>query len=228
MAETTAQTTPSTTPAVAPPPTSPTTEVKSAEVAPQVEQKPEAGKSLVGGETPEGKADPKAEAEKAVAEDIQIKLPEGVKADEKLMGDFKGIAKELGLKSEGAQKLLDLHLNTLQRAEKEFSEAAAQRADTWYKAIEADAELGGVRLKETAQTVQKAVVKFGGDEFKKEIDAAGLGNWPPLVKFLHKVGLTMKDDSVALDHKPAPAQANDSEALYRSLYNKTPQMFSGK
>jgi hypothetical protein len=230
MAEATAQTTSETTPGYVPgsdtSTSTPPAEKPAGEAAPKAaEKKPEAGKSLVG-EAQKGEQEPKAAETTPKPEDIQIKLPEGVKVDEKFMGEFQGIAKELGLKSDGAQKLADLHLSFVQRMEKEFSENAAKTQDEWYKSIESDKDLGGSRLAETSQTVQKAVQKFGGDEFRKEVDAAGLGNWPPLVKFLHKVGLTMKDDSAALDEKPPSTPANDDDAFYRGLYDKTPQMFS--
>lgn len=225
MSEATAQATTPSADASVPSATNPAPAEPSAAPAAPEAKAPEAGKSLVSGEvTPKGEQEPKA-ADKA-PEDIQIKLPEGVKVDEKFMGEFQGIAKELGLKSEAAQKLVDLHLSYVDRLSKEFAEAGTKQADEWYKAVEADPEVGGAKLKDTALTVHKAVQKFGGDEFRKSVDELGLGNWPPLVKFLHKVGSTLKDDSVSGTAQPASTPANDDEAFFKGLYDKTPQMFS--
>ena len=185
-----------------------------------------AGTSLIGSPTPKEGTEPKP-AEKPV-EDIQLKLPDGVKVDEKFLGDFKGIAKELQLKSEGAQKLVDLHLNFVNNLAKEFADAGTKRAADWMKAVESDPDLGGSKIKDTSLTVHMAVQKFGGDEFRKSVDEMGLGNWPPLVKFLHRVGATLKDDTAAIGATPAATPTNDDEAFHRSLYDKSPGMFSAK
>jgi hypothetical protein len=47
--------------------------------------------------------------------DVEFKLPDGVKPDDKLVAAFKPLAKELGLKGEGAQKLVDLYASTMKR-----------------------------------------------------------------------------------------------------------------
>lgn len=177
-------------------------------------------------QTPQGepkKEEPKPD-EQPKAEDIQIKLPEGVKVDEKFMGDFTKVAKELGLKSDGAQKLVDLHLQFVDKLSKEFADNATKQQDEWYQSLEKDPDIGGSKLKETAVSVHKAVEKFGGKEFREAVDEAGLGNWPPLVKFLHKVGLALKDDTAGKE-KGASTPANDEEAFIRELYPNSPGMF---
>lgn len=205
------------------------------DVAPQAEAKPAekteakadpaAGKSLVSGKEETTEEATETKAEEKSAEDIQLKLPEGVKVDEKLVGDFKNVAKELGLKSEGAQKLMDLHLDYVNRLEKEFREVVTKQADEWYEAIKVDPDVGGSKLKETAASIQRAVQKFGDKDFKQAVDEMGLGNWPPLVKLLTRIGASLKDDTSTTEAKPASTPANDDDAFARALYPNTPQMF---
>jgi hypothetical protein len=163
-------------------------------------------------------------------EDIKFKLPDGVKVDEKFLGDFRNVAAELGLKGDSAQKLVDLHLGFVERVSKEFETTIENQGKEWYSELEKDSEFGGSKFQENALSVHKAVQKFGGTEFRKAIDEMGLGNWPPLAKFLARVGAGIKDDTAALDEKPPQTTpANDEDAFARALYGeRTPQLFERK
>jgi hypothetical protein len=53
----------------------------------------------------------------------------------------------------------------------------------------------------------------------------GLGNWPPLVKLLNRVGASLKNDTSVTEPKPASAPADDEESFQRALYPNSPGMF---
>jgi hypothetical protein len=59
--------------------------------------------------------------------EVEFKVPEGVKPDDALIAQFKPIAKELGLKSEGAQKLVDLYAATVKAQGEAQAESHSSR-----------------------------------------------------------------------------------------------------
>lgn len=160
--------------------------------------------TLLGGQTQAtDQTGPKSDAAKggeAKAQEpapaIELKLPDGVEASPALE-QFKTLAPKLGLKSEGAQQLVDLFLQT----QAQQSEAAAtqreQQSKGWIEAVKADKELGGGNLNATTKIASDAVRAFGGDELIQVLNATGLGNHPALVRAFYRAGKQLQEDSIA-------------------------------
>lgn len=159
-------------------------------------------------------------AEESIApevKDLEIKLPEGWKADDNL-GKFKEIAKTHGLKPEAAQKIVDFYVETQKAQAAELDKLRA----SWSEQLKQDKELGP-KLQENVQVARKAMAKFASPELTAYLKATGLGNHPEFVRLLNRVGKALAEDSIsgATGGSSAPS-ATGEEAFHRTLY---PSMF---
>lgn len=164
-----------------------------------------------GGAPPTGEPKPDGQTGQPT-EYADFKFPEGIKADETLMGQFKGIAGKLGLSQENAQALIDLQAqqvldarnNQMERYEKTFE---AQQ-------VESNKILETVGVQGRA-AVQKAVRWVGGDELSKFFQANPLlSNHPVLVKAFLRIGQALSEDSYPSGAGAKSAPQTLAEAFY--------------
>ena len=124
----------------------------------------------------------------------KFSLPEGYEYDEKLAGDFGGVAKELGLSQDKAQKLVDHYVQLTQKAIQVHNERSAQISEEWKTSAETDNEYGGAKFAENIAVAKKALESFGTPELTKHLNESGLGNHPEIIRFCWKVGKLLSDD----------------------------------
>lgn len=157
----------------------------------------------------------------APAEDYELKFPEGVKVDAEQLKGFKEMAKGLGLKSDGAQKLVDFQLGReaamLERAQKAWD---AERT-AWTEGLRTDKEFGGEKYDANTAVARKAIEKFGTPEFKAFLDKTGLGNHPEMVRFAFRAGRALAEDKNDAGAGGGGGAASPEAAL-RNMY---PSMF---
>lgn len=162
------------------------------------------GEQAEGGEPKEGDEKDKDEDGKSKDSDgdkdkvpesySDFNLPEGVVVDEAALGDFQGLAKELNLSQEKAQKVIDLYTKTQQGGlEKQKSDWQGV-IDGWDKDSQADKEFGGDAFKGNMGIANKAFKQFGNDAFKDALVTSGMGNHPELIRFMIAVGKGMSED----------------------------------
>jgi hypothetical protein len=161
--------------------------------------------------------------------ELDFKLPEGFKPDAKALDTFKALAKETGLDGPKAQKLVEFYASQHQAQQKALEDSFTTQQKAWIEELTADKEWGGANLSKTATLAQQAVLKFGGPELAKKLDAMGMGDHPDLVRAFARIGKAMADDSTLGTTAGAPASAGQSQdAFFRGLYPKSPEMFSKK
>jgi hypothetical protein len=156
---------------------------------------------------------------------LELKLPEGFQADDALMGEFRSVAKDLGLDSAKAQKFVDLYAKASGALTQQAEAAHAKQVEDWGKAIQADKDLGGDNLPATRKLADAALGRFATPEFKALLDASGLGNHPDLVRVFRDIGKALADDTVTRGNPgsgSAVTPANDAQSLHEFLY---PTMF---
>lgn len=175
----------------------------------------------------------KADAGKTVAAELELKLPEGFKADEAAVGEFKQIAKELGLDGPKAQKFFDLYAKTeAARAKAQVQQqeqALDQQEKRWEEQIQADKELGGANFPGVKTAIKKALVRFdpkGG--FMKAITDAGLGSHPEVVRFINGAGSALAEDRVGPTGNGAEPTAPSQEQLLRERFPNSFDLMNGK
>lgn len=175
-------------------PTSAAAEVQSGApaVAPVTEQAPA---------TPEAPAAATAEAPDQPATPVEytdFAVPEGLEMDAEVLTNFKGIAKELGITQEAAQKLIDLQASLETKRSAAAEQAQAEQAQQWAAQIKADKELGGENYSKTVETAIKAVEQYGSPELRNLLNETGIGNHPELVKFCHRIGKALSEDGLVM------------------------------
>lgn len=180
-------------PPATPPATPPAEPPKTGEQPPKKDDAPAAKpekKTILGGEPPKDGAQPKPQS--APKEGYaDFKLPEGIEPNAKLMDGFKGLAKELDLSQDAAQKTVDLWAQNLQAEIDNRMADFESQVEEWGKQSEA---LFGDKSKEAFGVADTAVARFGDAALRQLLQETGLGNHPSMVKFCHAVGMALKED----------------------------------
>jgi hypothetical protein len=154
--------------------------------------------SIVADVAPETTAVTEAVTEQAAAvqEYADFTLAEGQVMDEAMLTDFKGIAKELGIPQEGAQKLVDLQ----SALEARRVEAVKKQVEQWGDQCRSDKVLGGDQLEKTlaitAGIVAQAEKHSPG--FRDLLTESGYGNHPVFMRAFYGLGKSLTEDSVVL------------------------------
>lgn len=155
--------------------------------------------------------------------DLEIVLPEGVEADAEMIADFKLVAKEAGIDSKAASKLVAWDFARQKKFDESLTQSVKQLNEDWLKELKADKDFGGDKLKETLASASKFLHKYGGEEVAIQLGKLGVGNHPGLLKLMAKAGQALgEDDSFA--KKAAANNALESEQqIKRQRY---PSMFN--
>lgn len=159
---------------------------------------------------PEQKTEPKAEpkeeptqpeAKPGESQDLDLKVPEGVQADDGILSQFKELAKAHKIPQDAAQKLI----NDFSEAQKKASEQAQQKlADDWAaqqkqwrESLKEDKLVGGEGLDENLRVANQGVAKFFDDDAIQLLRDSGLGNHPAFVRGFYRIGKAGQDDTVS-------------------------------
>jgi hypothetical protein len=167
-------------------------------------------------ETNEPPSDP-AKATQDTTEPF-IKLPDGVVADTALLEKAVPLFKELGLKGEQAQRVVDLYV--ARQAEQATQNAAdwAEQDKAWVKEVKDDKELGGEKLEANVRKARQAVAKLAPD-LPEELTRLGLANHPGFLRLFHRISQAIGDDTISGKVGGAvPAKLSGDQALTHELY----------
>jgi hypothetical protein len=180
---------------------------------PKTEQKPaDAPKP---GETakPEEKKEtqPRGDDGKFVA--AELKVPEGVKVDEKLLDQFKQLAPTIGISTKQAQALLELQVKGAQEQERLLTEAMQrQRVDDLNK-LKGDPEFGGAKFDATVAGSKSILssLKYG-PAVSKKLEAYGLDCDPDITRLFAEVRSLIAEDSTS-SRLTSPTPANGAKPM---------------
>ncbi len=166
-------------------------------------------------------ADEKAKAD-AAAKDAKVEVKFGdLKVDAKLADQFSGVAKELGLKSEQAQKLADVYVAARKAEDTALQNAIQQQNKQWLESMRSDKEIGGAAFSKSIVNARKAMTKFA-PELEKDLAAYGLLNLPSMVKAFARIGGADAEDSLGegahgAGGKGAPSRKEELERRYPTM-----------
>ncbi len=163
------------------------------------------------------KADPASPLNK-VPEDgkYAFTMPEGVELDTELADALMPEFKELGLTQKQAQALVEKYASSIQAKAEKQGEAWAATVDKWAADAKADKEIGGDKWPVTTADAQRAIKAFGSDDLREYLNASGGGNHPSLIRFMAKVGATLKEDSPAGGGESGSKPADPAHVLFPS------------
>jgi hypothetical protein len=134
-------------------------------------------------------------------EKYEFKAPEGVSLDPSVVSELSGVAKELGLSQEAAQKLVDKLGPAVTKATASQQQAAVQAAVAQMEAAsKADPELGGKGDAKTWDTniaiAQKGFQALASDGLRKLLADSGLHNHPEVIRAFFRAGQKLTADNV--------------------------------
>lgn len=159
------------------------------------------------------------------AEKVELKIPDALKAagfdslDPETVKDFVPLAKALDLKPEQADQFVALAGGLVTRLMASQQAAMNERATKWADEVRADKEFGGDKLTATVVAARDVVVKYGGEDFLKELAEMKYQNSPLLVRFLARVARATADDNFDVRRGDgAASEADDETARAQRLY----------
>jgi len=160
----------------------------------------------------------KKEGDAAAKTPAELKLPEGSLLNEADLEDIKAFAKEKGLTPEQTAMLVEREHQAVAAFHASQLDVHKEKVEGWKKSCAEDKEFGGSRFAESSEASSRALKAFFPPEFAKELEDTGYGWYPPLRTALTKIGLAMKDDTVAL---PTTAQQGAEDIpFHEKLYGK--------
>lgn len=205
---------------------------KPAEVAPAAD--PSAAAPIADPAKPaEEPAKPGEVAPLDLAAYADLKLPEGLVADEALFGEFKSLAAEAGIPPEAATKLLPFAEKLATAQLTRFQEAAtaefSKQQGDWVTELKSMPEFQGEALERNTAFLGRLMDEFGSPEARAYLDSTGAGNNPAIVKMLLSMGQALVegdptpvgDPGRLATPKPAArgARASGGSILYPDLAN---------
>ena len=129
-----------------------------------------------------------------------VKLPEGMELDNDLTAEFSGIAKDMGLSQEKADKLMGMGIKLSSKLQERFEASIKEAHQNQIKAyktmLNTDPEIGGAKLKQSLLEANAAYDAFVSEEAAKLLSDSGLNNHPAIVKVFRKIGKQIKDDTI--------------------------------
>ena len=121
-------------------------------------------------------------------------LPEGMEVDELGLEKVTPLFKELGLTQENAQKLIDAYAEQIQAGSQKQMDDFTQLMNDWREQSANDKEFGGEKFEENVKLAKSAINKYGTPELKQLLEDHGVGNHPEMIRFMVRVGQTLKED----------------------------------
>ena len=154
------------------------------------------------------------EAAGAPEEYATFDLPNDFDMNQDTLAEYHAWSKENNLTQEQAQKGVDM-VAQMKQAE---MDAWVQQQKSWVEDAKADAEFGNDKFDESISIAVKARDSFGTSEFNEMLDSSGLGNHPEMIRFLHRVGKAISENSVVVGGTTT-AQLTREAVLYPSMQN---------
>lgn len=152
----------------------------------------------------------------------EFTVPEGFEAvDDKALGEFLPLAKELDLSKDGVQKLVEFEA----RQRLAMTQWWADQKSEWATTAKADPEIGGPTSRQTMDVVTRAYTAKTPDgrpivtpELRQTLQQFGLTQHPEVIRMfarLGSIGVGQSDDPAR--GKPAAAPKSIAERLYPNL-----------
>ena len=189
-------------------------------VAPIVTSEQQASAEAPKQETPVAET-PKANDEEVIAAKAEAPVeltdftaPEGITLDPEAAGEFKSLAKELGLKQDSAQKIADIGAKLSQKWEARQAEAIEKVRNEWIESSKADKEFGGDKLQENLSVAKKAMDAFGTPELRSLLNESGIGNHPEIVRAFYRAGKSISEDRFVSGGTSPVSNREPSKVLY--------------
>ena len=141
--------------------------------------------------------------------------PEGVTLDTEVLEEFKGLAKELGLSQDKAQKVADI-LGKQTQAAAVAQTNEIQRVNTgWIEETKADPEIGGEKLAANLAAAKAAMEATTTPQLRMLLERTGLGNNAEVIRHFLKIAPAFAEDKhVPGGNRPPGSGKSAAQVLY--------------
>jgi len=169
--------------------------------------------------TPEVKAEEPAKPDPKAFDAKALVLPEGAQLDEATMGKFSELAKETGLSQEAAQKLFDLHQETIKAATEQSTRLWSETQTQWVNEVKADKDIGGDKLPGVQQVIGKILdnPEFAATGVKEAFNLTGAGNNPAILKTFYNMAKALTEGQHVAGNPARNMPASAADAIYPHL-----------
>lgn len=144
-------------------------------------------------------------------------LPEGLEANDEILGDFKAAAAEFGLNKDQAQRLVDLQSKVANEVAEHQNAVYNEIVSGWAKQAAEDKEIGGTAHQECLGVARGAVEKFATPEMISFMNETGFGNHPEMVRLFYRIGKAMGDDNMVGGGGGAAEGLSTADVLYPTM-----------
>lgn len=138
-------------------------------------------------------------------------LPEGVTLDTELV---KGLAKELNLPQDKAQKVADAAAALAQKGVQAQVAEIERVRGTWADDVRNDKEFGGEKLAENLSRAKSAMDATTTPQLRMLLDRTGLGDHPEVIRHFLKIAPQYLQDT----HVPSDKSPNAGKSAAERLY----------
>ena len=165
------------------------------------------------------------EAQGAPEQYADFTLPEGYELAGDMLESVSAFAKSHNLTQTQAQALVDIGAKQAAMIVEQFAGQATTSpvvapqhwAGEWSKQTMADPEIGGNNLGSTIDLTARVFKTFGTPELGAFLQSTGLAHHPELVRFMHKVGKAVSEDTLVPQPK-TDAPTAKGEGAAKTLY----------
>ncbi len=147
----------------------------------------------------------------------ELQLPEGVEPSDETVEGFKGVASELGLNNEQAQKLVDYYAELAGQQQESLQARWREQLDQWVESVKSDEELGGRNYDQTMSLAGSAMDKFATPELRQMLDDTGVGSNPEMVRLMARIGKAIGEDSIVQPPGSSGTQAPVGDKTYADV-----------
>lgn len=163
-----------------------------------------------GGEGDDKKGDGSDDGGNVEPKPYELHVPDGFTLDTEMVDAATPLLQKYKVTNEDAQALADLVTQKVRKEIDGFHERNGELVEEWKKKLAEDPEVGGKSLKQNLGVGLKALNRFGDGELVQILQESGLEYHPAVVRFFHKVGLAISEDSYVGNKTP---QAKDTASL---------------
>lgn len=160
-------------------------------------------------------ADAKLKAENSAPEAYEdFTLPEGMEMDADVLGEFKGLAKELNIPQAKAQQLIDFQAQLANKQAEAYQAAVIKQGQDWATEVRNDPVLGGANYEKSVESAIKVIQSFGDPALTELLRSTGLGNNPALFKFCHRISSAISEDKFVLPGSQSSTGRKSNEDVF--------------
>lgn len=141
-----------------------------------------------------------------------FKMPEGFSISTEDAAGFTGLAREMNLSQDQAQKLVDYEIARVQKEASAWAKSSTDVRAKWVEEIKADKELGGDNLKPNSELAMRTLKKFGSERLLKEVFDSGWGDHPELFRFCVNIGKAVGEDKL-IEGSPTSGKDKDPASV---------------